>query len=133
MLPIDFIESLHTQMSPEQVQQLCQALETEPVVSIRLNDKIDYLTFDADTEEVPWHVDGYYLSRRPQFTLDPLFHAGCYYVQEASSMFLGEVLNQYVKRDSIVLDMCAAPGGKSTLISQYLGEEGLLVSNEVVR
>ena len=120
-------------MSPEQVQQLCQALETEPVVSIRLNDKIDYLTFDADTEEVPWHEDGYYLSRRPQFTLDPLFHAGCYYVQEASSMFLGEVLNQYVKRDSIVLDMCAAPGGKSTLISQYLGEEGLLVSNEVVR
>ena len=133
MLPIDFIESLHSQMSPEEVQQLCQALETEPVVSIRLNDKIDYLTFDADTEEVPWHVDGYYLSRRPQFTLDPLFHAGCYYVQEASSMFLGEVLNQYVKRDSIVLDMCAAPGGKSTLISQYLGEEGLLVSNEVVR
>jgi NOL1/NOP2/sun family putative RNA methylase len=120
-------------MSPEQVQQLCQALETEPVVSIRLNDKIDYLTFDADTEEVPWHEDGYYLSKRPQFTLDPLFHAGCYYVQEASSMFLGEVLNQYVKRDSIVLDMCAAPGGKSTLISQYLGNEGLLVSNEVVR
>ena len=120
-------------MSPEQVQQLCQALETEPVVSIRLNDKIDCLTFDADTEEVPWHEDGYYLSKRPQFTLDPLFHAGCYYVQEASSMFLGEVLNQYVKRDSIVLDMCAAPGGKSTLISQYLGNEGLLVSNEVVR
>ena len=120
-------------MPPEEVQQLCQALETEPVVSIRLNDKIDCLTFDADTEEVPWHEDGYYLSKRPQFTLDPLFHAGCYYVQEASSMFLGEVLNQYVKRDSIVLDMCAAPGGKSTLISQYLGNEGLLVSNEVVR
>jgi NOL1/NOP2/sun family putative RNA methylase len=115
------------------VQQLCQALETEPVVSIRLNDKIDYLTFDADTEEVPWHEDGYYLNKRPQFTLDPLFHAGCYYVQEASSMFLGEVLNQYLKPNSIVLDMCAAPGGKSTLISQYLGEEGLLVSNEVVR
>ena len=133
MLPIDFIESLHNQLSPEEVQQLCQALETEPVVSIRLNDKIDCLTFDADTEEVPWHEDGYYLSQRPQFTLDPLFHAGCYYVQEASSMFLGEVLNQYVKRDSIVLDMCAAPGGKSTLISQYLGDEGLLVSNEVVR
>ena len=133
MLPIDFIESLHNQLSPEEVQQLCQALETEPVVSIRLNDKIDYLTFDADTEEVPWHEDGYYLNKRPQFTLDPLFHAGCYYVQEASSMFLGEVLNQYLKPNSIVLDMCAAPGGKSTLISQYLGDEGLLVSNEVVR
>lgn len=120
-------------MSPEEVQQLCQALESEPVTSIRLNDKLDYLTFDADTEEVPWHEDGYYLSRRPQFTLDPLLHAGCYYVQEASSMFVGEVLQQYLKPESIVLDLCAAPGGKSTLISQFLGNEGLLVSNEVVR
>ena len=133
MLPLDFIENLHEQMSPEEVQQLCQALESEPVTSIRLNDKLDYLTFDADTEEVPWHEDGYYLSRRPQFTLDPLLHAGCYYVQEASSMFVGEVLQQYLKPDSIVLDLCAAPGGKSTLISQFLGNEGLLVSNEVVR
>ena len=133
MLPLDFIENLHEQMSPEEVQQLCQSLESEPVTSIRLNDKLDYLTFDADTEEVPWHEDGYYLSRRPQFTLDPLLHAGCYYVQEASSMFVGEVLHQYLKPDSIVLDLCAAPGGKSTLISQFLGNEGLLVSNEVVR
>lgn len=104
MLPLDFIENLHKQMSSDEVQQLCQALESEPVTSIRLNDKLDYLTFDADTEEVPWHEDGYYLSRRPQFTLDPLLHAGCYYVQEASSMFVGEVLNQYLKPDSIVLD-----------------------------
>lgn len=133
MLPIDFIESLHSQMTAQEVQELCKALQSEPVVSIRLNDKIDYLTFDADTEEVPWHEDGYYLSCRPQFTLDPLFHAGCYYVQEASSMFLEEILTQYVNRDSIVLDMCAAPGGKSTLISQYLSDKGLLVSNEVVR
>lgn len=133
MLPIEFIESLHEQMSDVEVQQLCHALTTEPVTSIRLNDKLDCLTFDADTEEVPWHEDGYYLSDRPQFTLDPLFHAGCYYVQEASSMFVGEVLRQYVAKDSIVLDMCAAPGGKSTLISQYIGDEGLLISNEVVR
>ena len=133
MLPLDFIENLHEQMTPEEVQALCQALESEQVTSIRLNDKLDCLTFDCDTEEVPWHEDGYYLSRRPQFTLDPLFHAGCYYVQEASSMFVGEVLNQYLKPDSIVLDLCAAPGGKSTLISQFLGNEGLLVSNEVVR
>ena len=83
-------------MSPKEVQQLCQSLESEPVTSIRLNDKLDYLTFDADTEEVPWHEDGYYLSRRPQFTLDPLFHAGCYYVQEASSMFVGEARGNHV-------------------------------------
>ena len=133
MLPLDFIENLHEQMTSQEVHQLCQALETEPVTSIRLNDKLDCLTFECDTDEVPWHEDGYYLSERPQFTLDPLLHAGCYYVQEASSMFVGEVLNQYVKKDSIVLDLCAAPGGKSTLISQFLGNEGLLISNEVVR
>ena len=133
MLPVEFIESMHEQLTPEEVQLLCQALETTPVTSIRLNDKIDYLTFECDTDEVPWNEDGYYLSERPQFTLDPLFHAGCYYVQEASSMFVECVLQQYLSPDSVVLDMCAAPGGKSTLISQFLGKEGLLVSNEVVR
>ena len=133
MLPVEFIESLHDQLPADEVQLLCQALESMPVTSIRLNDKIDYLTFDYDTDEVPWHEDGYYLSERPQFTLDPLFHAGCYYVQEASSMFVECVLQQYVSPNSVILDMCAAPGGKSTLISQFLSNNGLLVSNEVVR
>ena len=132
MLPVDFIESMHQQMGNE-AELLIRALETEPITSIRLNSKLDVLTFDCDTDEVPWHVDGYYLSERPQFTLDPLFHAGCYYVQEASSMFLQQVLEQYVDTSSIVLDLCAAPGGKSTLISEYLGRDGLLLSNEVVR
>lgn len=132
VLPIEFIDSMHQELGSEAVQ-LFRALETDPVTSIRLNDKMDTLTFDCDCEEVPWHIDGYYLSERPQFTLDPLFHAGCYYVQEASSMFLQQALDQYVDADSIVLDLCAAPGGKSTMISQHLGDEGLLISNEVVR
>ena len=132
MLPVDFIESMRQQLGPE-AELLIRALETEPVTSIRLNNKLDVLTFEGDTEEVPWHIDGYYLSVRPQFTLDPLFHAGCYYVQEASSMFLQQVLEQYLDSSSLVLDLCAAPGGKSTLISEYLGRDGLLVSNEVVR
>ncbi len=132
MLPIDFIDSMRQQLGTE-ADDLFRALETESPTSIRLNSKMEVLTFDCDTEEVPWHLDGYYLSARPQFTLDPLFHAGCYYVQEAASMFVQQALEQYVSRDSIVLDLCAAPGGKSTLISEYLGDEGLLVSNEVVR
>lgn len=132
MLPVDFIDSMRQQMGAE-AELLLQALQTEPVTSIRLNSKLDVLTFDCDTDEVPWHVDGYYLSERPQFTLDPLFHAGCYYVQEASSMFIQQVLEQYLDPSSVVLDLCAAPGGKSTLISEYLGSEGLLLSNEVVR
>lgn len=132
MLPVDFIDSMRQQMGSE-AELLLRALETEPVTSIRLNSKLDVLTFECDTDEVPWHMDGYYLSERPQFTLDPLFHAGCYYVQEASSMFLQQALEQYVNPDSVILDLCAAPGGKSTLISEYLGHDGLLVSNEVVR
>ncbi|MCQ2312405.1 MAG: rRNA cytosine-C5-methyltransferase [Paludibacteraceae bacterium] len=132
MLPVEFIERMRAQLGPES-EQLFRALETERVTSIRLNDKLDTLTFPCDFDEVPWHVDGYYLNERPQFTLDPLFHAGCYYVQEASSMFVQQALDQYVDPESVVLDLCAAPGGKSTLISQHLGEEGLLVSNEVNR
>lgn len=132
MLPVEFIESMHQQMGNE-AELLIRALETEPVTSIRLNTKLDVLTFEGEPEEVPWHIDGYYLSQRPQFTLDPLFHAGCYYVQEASSMFIQQILEQYVDTSSIVLDLCAAPGGKSTLISEFLGGDGLLLSNEVVR
>lgn len=129
---MDFIDSMRRQLGAE-ADDLFRALESDAPTSIRLNTKMDVLTFPCDTEEVPWHIDGYYLSERPPFTLDPLFHAGCYYVQEASSMFVEQVLEQYVPQDSIVLDLCAAPGGKSTLISEYLGDKGLLLSNEVVR
>ena len=64
MLPVDFIESMHQQMGNE-AELLVRALETEPVTSIRLNSKLDVLTFPCDTDEVPWHIDGYYLSERP--------------------------------------------------------------------
>ena len=129
---MDFIDRMRTQLGAE-ADDLFRALETDAPTSIRLNTKMDVLTFPCDTEEVPWHMDGYYLSERPPFTLDPLFHAGCYYVQEASSMFVQQALEQYVAPESIVLDLCAAPGGKSTLISEYIGSKGLLLSNEVVR
>src|SRR4030095_5372686 len=78
---------------------------------------------------------GYYLPERPVFTLDPLFHAGVYYVQEASSMFLEQALKQSVdlSQPIKILDLCAAPGGKSTLIESLLNEESLLVSNEVIK
>ena len=84
---------------------------------------------------VPWCPYGYYLAQRPSFTFDPLFHAGTYYVQEASSMFLWEVLRQTVgtQTDGLkVLDLCAAPGGKSTLLASYFSN-GLVVANEVIR
>ena len=86
-------------------------------------------------EQVPWCPDGYYLDTRPSFTFDPLFHAGCYYVQEASSMFIGHIL-KFIKPDGEpvrILDLCAAPGGKSTLINSAMNPDDLLVANEIIK
>ncbi|MES1250371.1 MAG: hypothetical protein ABUL46_06775, partial [Chitinophaga rupis] len=85
--------------------------------------------------KVPWSSWGYYLEQRPSFTFDPLFHAGVYYVQEASSMLLEQALRQTsdLQKPLRVLDLCAAPGGKSTLLQSLLSPESLLVSNEVIR
>lgn len=86
-------------------------------------------------EKIPWAENGFYLSKRPSFTFDPLFHAGCYYVQEASSMFLEQALRQTVDLSSSlkILDLCAAPGGKSTHIQSLISKGSLLVSNDVIR
>lgn len=86
-------------------------------------------------EPVPWSRYGYYLAERPSFTFDPLFHAGAYYVQEASSMFLEAVLGQLVdtQKPLRVLDLSAAPGGKSTHLHSLLSPDSLLLSNDVIR
>ena len=88
-----------------------------------------------ENEKVPWCPGGVYLKERPVFTLDPAFHAGAYYVQEASSMFLSHMLSSIFSttKGLRVLDLCAAPGGKSTLIASLLDKDSLLVSNEVIR
>ena len=86
-------------------------------------------------QEVPWCESGYILAERPSFTLDPFFHAGHYYVQESSSMFLEEVLKQTIslKEPLLAVDLCAAPGGKSTLMQSVLHPESLLICNEVIQ
>jgi len=108
--------------------------EADSPTSIRLNPfKPSSI---KSSSPVPWCAEGYYLDTRPSFTFDPLFHAGCYYVQEASSMFIGHILHHIYKEneDSIkVLDLCAAPGGKSTLISSVLKSGDLLVANEIIK
>ncbi len=88
-----------------------------------------------DLTPVPWHNKGYWFSEEATVTYDPLLHAGAYYVQEASSMFIAQLLEAYVQgKESLhVLDLCAAPGGKSTLICDVLNDQHLLVSNEVIK
>ena len=110
-------------------------LKPNPPVSVRLNPfKNAELPFPF-SKQVPWCNEAFYLSERPLFTADPLFHAGCYYVQEASSMFLNTVFKQLVdtRKKLRVLDACAAPGGKSTLVSSCLNNESVLVSNEIIK
>jgi 16S rRNA C967 or C1407 C5-methylase (RsmB/RsmF family)/NOL1/NOP2/fmu family ribosome biogenesis protein len=85
-------------------------------------------------ERIPWAENGYYLTERPSFTFDPLFHAGAYYVQESSSMFLEQAFRTIPSIDKPirVLDLCAAPGGKSTHLLSLMNKDSLLVSNELI-
>lgn len=103
-------------------------------ISIRLNPAKPSPAF-RQMETVAWHPHGRYLPERPIFTLDPIFHAGGYYVQEASSMFVFEALKQSVALQSNlrVLDLCAAPGGKSTLLASAVSPDSFLMSNEVIK
>ena len=129
-LPIPFEESMR-QLLGDDYDAFREALLGEPAVSIRLNKS--KCTATPDYERVPWATDGYYLPERPQFTFDPLFHAGCYYVQEASSMFVEQAVKQHLQEARVALDLCAAPGGKSTLLRSLLPDDCVLVSNEVMR
>ena len=135
-LPQDFIRNTREVMGEERFQQYLKSFDEEVPVSIRLNPlKSQGLTVMEGAERVPWCQNGYYLPRRPQFTMDPLLHAGCYYVQEAASMFLDEVLRQHLLplTSHHALDLCAAPGGKSTLLRSALPEDCVLYSNEPIR
>lgn len=137
-LPKAFIDSIQhckgfNQAAFEQVHQaggLITAVRKNPAKPVT------ELNFgDSSMEKVPWNSFGFYLEERPSFTADPLFHAGAYYVQDASSMFLEEALKQSVdlSQPIKVLDLCAAPGGKSTLLQSIISKESLLVSNEVIK
>ena len=130
-LPQAFIERTRQLLGDEAYTPFEEALQTETPVSIRPNRM--KCSQPVEGEPIPWASSGSYLNNRPTFTFDPLFHAGCYYVQEASSMFVERVLQEYVKEPVVMLDLCAAPGGKSTLCRSALPEGSLLVANEVMR
>lgn len=129
-LPSEFITRTRNLLGEEEYTRLESALSAPQPVSVRIN---PFKPVDIEGTSVPWCPDGRYLPERPSFTFDPLFHAGCYYVQEASSMFLGHAVSSCINGPVVALDLCAAPGGKSTHLASVLPQGSLLVSNEVMR
>ena len=138
-LPVDFEKYTRQLMGEQLYTELLKGLSEDVPVSIRVNPFKcpEHFSIPLKDDCVPWCQYGYYLKHRPNFTFDPLFHAGLYYVQEASSMFHEHVIQQLIHEigndDLRVLDLCAAPGGKSIAIRSILPDNCLLYSNEPIR
>jgi 16S rRNA C967 or C1407 C5-methylase (RsmB/RsmF family) len=136
-LPEDFIRKTQQLMGEVRFKRFMEAFNEEAPTSVRLNPR-KLSTFHSPLKRVPWCEEGYYLEGRPQFTFDPLFHAGCYYVQEAASMFIAHILRSLefslstLHPSLLALDLCAAPGGKSTAMRTVLPEGSTLVCNEPI-
>ena len=138
-LPVPFVDYTRALLGEAEYNRFSVALlEDEQPVSIRLNpqkwDNSSFFILHSSLKEVPWATGACYLDQRLTFTFDPLFHAGGYYVQEASSMFVEQAVRRYLPERAVaVLDLCAAPGGKSTHLRSLLPAGSLLVANEVMR
>jgi len=132
-LPPAFADQMNAQLGAD-FPLFADALAGPTPVSIRINPRKQFLD-TTNMDRVPWCAEGFYLPERPNFTVDPLFQAGGYYVQEASSMLLSEAVRQTANlaRPLRVLDLCGAPGGKSTLLASMLTADSLLICNEVIR
>lgn len=132
-LPQEFIDYTAKLFGPERWQNYLDSFAQEVPVSIRFNRWKHHGEMLTDSTPVAWCQEGFWLKERPNFTLDPLLHAGVYYVQESGSMFLDHVLRHLLDKPVSALDLCAAPGGKSTLMRAALPEGSVLVSNEIDR
>lgn len=144
-LPAAFIADMGQVLPAEELERfLCSLTEGEQPTSIRINrKKWGSEPLPTPQKPVPWCPTGYYLENRPQFTLDPMLHAGAYYVQEASSQFITHVISHILQQPDtsrsllngtgLVLDLCASPGGKSTAAMSVLPQGTILISNEIDR
>lgn len=135
-LPKEFETYTRKLFGEERYALFFKSLDQDSPTSIRLNTfKLKENEGISETlipQQIPWCKEGYYLNERPNFTFDPLLHAGIYYVQEASSMFLSHVLRQLIKHPVTMLDLCAAPGGKTTCARTAIPDGSLLFSNEPI-
>ena len=137
-LPEKFVSRMQCELGHDEAMALCQALMTEPSTAVRMNPYKRAVPLWNDANPVAWSKCGYLLEERPRFTLDAAFHAGAYYVQEAGSQFAGYIMlnalgGAEAAQGKYILDVCAAPGGKSTHYASIVGESGLVVANEINR
>lgn len=145
-LPPAFTEQMNSLLTPSEFSQFQSAMSQSPSISVRLNPfKVSRRlpSFISSEQQVPWAQNAFYLSQRPDFTNDPLIHQGVYYVQEASSMFVEQAINRVLdilntdggnkNKPHLCIDLCAAPGGKSTLLRSLLPDNWLLLCNDIVR
>ena len=134
-LPSEFTTYTRHLLGESLYSLFAEGISAPPPVSIRLNTvKAHGMQVNPSSDDGPvgWCAEGHYLKERPNFTFDPLFHAGAYYVQDASSMFVSHVLRQYISQPVTMLDLCAAPGGKSTAALSALPHGSFLVANEPI-
>ncbi len=130
-LPEAFIEQLRGLLHDEWEALADAITSSEPSVAVRVNTARGADVPDG-ARHVPWCGQGYYLDNRPPFTFDTDWHAGRYYVQDASSMFIAHVIGSLIHEPVRYLDLCAAPGGKTTAAIQALPDGSMTVANEIV-
>lgn len=132
-LPEKFIERMQHILGAAG-EQMIKAIGQPAVTAVRLNPTKDYGNRLPKAEEVCWHPNAFFLFERPTFVTDPVFHAGGYYVQEASSMFIDYIVKFLAKNKPLTTfaDLCAAPGGKSTILADNLPANGILLCNEII-
>lgn len=133
IFPESFKQKMNELLKEEAIA-FFESQENPPPISLRLHPRKNNSTIFPDAQKVEWCQEGIYLSSRPVFTYDPFFHAGSYYVQEAGSMLLEKFLTPILEKNKNlkILDLCAAPGGKSTHVLSLMNGDGILVSNETI-
>ena len=131
-LSADFIAQMRAILPDEADALLAAITSTEPSVAIRVNPFKAPADAASALRRVPWCDAGRYLAEREPFTFDVDFQSGRYYVQDASSMFIHHVLRHLVKEPVRYLDLCAAPGGKTTTAISALPQGSMVVANEIV-
>lgn len=138
LLPEEFVSQMKELLPPQEVLLFFESYKQRPVRGLRLDDRkltIDQLkTMLEDENEIfepiPWQEQAYYITGNSIAGKSFLHEIGAYYLQEPSAMFPVQALNP--QKGDTVLDLCAAPGGKSTQIAQKIGDTGALIANEPI-